>query len=198
MYVDVSYYELPAPQQPEQDVIYELNLVENPREPLVVLEDISHLLDVSTASEEEDSVIIIDYVPEDPKVIDIAESDTDEDEVLCIGGPYQEGDTTYLDIGLNDDFQEDPDFDESVTHVPSALVHELPLLLPVACSTPKPPDLTPCDAVNLNDAFLEESSEVFGTGDAEITIMFVAPCVAAQISEDFTPAASSTPVPMEL
>ncbi|CAF4355723.1 unnamed protein product [Rotaria magnacalcarata] len=213
MFIDVAYYELQGPPPQEQDVIYELNLVENAAEPLPVLQDISAILNDSRApdeevmddddtwttidDEDEPSVILIEYQAEEPEVITIDDSDTDEDDGLCIGGPYQEGDTTYLDIGLNDGFVEAPDFNESITNTPSAIIHELPPLLPAACSTPNPPDLPPCDVVDLNDALIEE------TYNSEATAIFICPVVSESATEDFDaihfrPIAASTPVPMEI
>ncbi|CAF2099868.1 unnamed protein product, partial [Rotaria magnacalcarata] len=58
--------------------------------------------------EDQASVIIISYTEEAPDVIIIDESDI-TDSVLCLGGPYQHGDTTYLDIGLNEAINEGHD-----------------------------------------------------------------------------------------
>ncbi|CAF4561731.1 unnamed protein product, partial [Rotaria magnacalcarata] len=53
MFIDVAYYELPAPPPQEQDVIYDLNIVENVAEPLPILQDISGILNDSRDPDEE-------------------------------------------------------------------------------------------------------------------------------------------------
>ncbi|CAF2247196.1 unnamed protein product, partial [Rotaria magnacalcarata] len=121
MFIDVAYYELPAPPPQERDMDYELNIVENVAESLPILQDISGILNDSRdpddeAMDDEDtwttidddenepSVLIIEQQVEEPEVITIYDSDTDEEDDLCMGESYQEGDTTYLDVGHNDGF----------------------------------------------------------------------------------------------
>ncbi|CAF2207296.1 unnamed protein product [Rotaria magnacalcarata] len=210
MFIDVAYYEIPAPPPQDQDVVYELNIVENVADPLPILQDISGILNDSRDPDEEamddadawstidddenePSVLIIEQQVEEPEVITIYDSDDD----LCMEESYQEGDTTYLDVGHNDGFVEDPNLDESIINKPSDIIHELPPLLPNACSTPKPPDLKPCGVVDLNDALIEE------TYDSEATAIFISPIIAESVVEDyeaidFRPVAASTPVPMEI
>ncbi|CAF4371966.1 unnamed protein product, partial [Rotaria magnacalcarata] len=53
MFIDVAYYELPAPPPQEQAVIYELNNVENVADPLPILQDISGILNDSRDPDEE-------------------------------------------------------------------------------------------------------------------------------------------------
>ncbi|CAF2159587.1 unnamed protein product [Rotaria magnacalcarata] len=172
----------PSSPQQEEDNDDEaiLNLFVNPLDPLVNLQDISDILndsmfdeeewitceeetisDVEEASiiimenaEDEASVLIISYAEEAPDVIIIEASDVNES-VSCLVGPYQPGDTTYLDIGLNeallevsaDVFGANEDVEDTIIFVRPCVSLQLPAdfdtihFHPQAASTPVPMDL---------------------------------------------------------
>ncbi|CAF2147945.1 unnamed protein product [Rotaria magnacalcarata] len=196
----------PPPNMLPEDAEDILNVFMPPPEPLVVIQNISGILAIG---EQINNDTFSTDDGEDPQNPVVNETQLD-DSVICLGGPVEEGDTTYIDIGLNDGMYEGPDLEEAIDgtvffvapYISEDLPPDIeaPLLRPSASSTPKPQDLVVYIDMEQNEAMDVEVINIFDDDD---TIIFVAPYIAEGLPEDveaphLRPAASSTPNPPDV
>ncbi|CAF2082919.1 unnamed protein product, partial [Rotaria magnacalcarata] len=124
-----------------------LNVFMPPPEPLVVIQNISGILAVGEQLNND----TFNTDDGEEAQIPIVINEQLEASVICLGGPYELGDTTYIDIGLNDGMHEGPDLEDAIDETvlfPAPYISDdlppdidAPLLRPGASSTPKPQDL---------------------------------------------------------
>ncbi|CAF4178547.1 unnamed protein product [Rotaria magnacalcarata] len=200
----------PPPNMMPEDAEEILNDFMPPPEPLVVIQDISGILAIGEQLNNDT------FSTDDGEEVQnpIADAQHLDDSVICLGGPYEAGDTTYIDIGLNDGMYEGPDLieavDETVFFAAPYVSDDLPpdieapLLRPDASSTPKPQDLVIYIDLGPIEPMDVEVIDIFDDDDDnDDTIIFVAPYIAEGLPPDveapqLRPASSSTPNPPDI
>ncbi|CAF2059042.1 unnamed protein product [Rotaria magnacalcarata] len=193
----------PPPNMLPEDVEDVLNVFMPPPEPLVIIQNISGILAIGEQLNNDTFNTDDGEEPQNPVVND-PQFDAS---VVCIGGPYELGDTTYIDIGLNDGMHEGPDLeeaiDETVLFAAPYIADDLPpdidepLLRPGASSTPIPQDLVIYIDLDQNEPMDVEVIDIFDDDDDD-TVIYVAPYIAEDLPADveaplLRPNASSTP-----
>ncbi|CAF4288992.1 unnamed protein product, partial [Rotaria magnacalcarata] len=168
----------PPPNMLPEDAEEILNEFMPPPEPLVVIQNISGILAIGEQLNN-DTFSTDDGEEAQNPIVNNQQLDAS---VVCIGGPYELGDTTYIDIGLNDGMYEGPDLEEAMNETvlfPAPYISDdlppdidAPLLRPDASSTPKPQDLI--IYIDENETMDVEVIDIFDE-DADNTIIFVAP-----------------------
>ena len=199
----------PPPNMLPEDAEEVLNDFMPPPGPLVVIQDISGILAIG------DQLNNDTFSTDDGGEVQnpIAEPQQLDDSVVFLGGPYEAGDTTYIDIGLNDGMYEGPDLeeavDETVFFAPPFVSDDLPpdienpLLRPEASSTPKPQDLMIYIELDPLEPMEVEVIDISDDDDGDDdTIIFIAPYIAEDLPPDveapqFRPQSSSTPNPAD-
>ncbi|CAF4087001.1 unnamed protein product [Rotaria magnacalcarata] len=196
----------PPPNMLPEDAEEILNDFMPPPGPMVVIQDISGILAIG------DQLNNDTFSTDDGGEVQnpIVEAPQLDDSVICLGGPYELGDTTYIDIGLNDAMYEGPDLEEAMNEtvffaapfVSDDLPPDIdaPLLRPDASSTPKPQDLVIYIDLDPLEPMDVEVIDISDDVDEDDTIIFIAPYIAEDLPPDveapiLRPASSSTPNP---